>query len=160
MDGKETNMLKLSVSGIPIDRWSRIQETFFGIIDKLEKKLEDNEVLDRSSIDSTSSMLKDITAIATQWAKSKVEKPSLENEKIKAEIAQKFAETKKTLNEAEKTREETKSIQIDNKQKELTFYIDSLERIFVLMEKFNDAQFLFVKDEESAKLFFQQKPKL
>ncbi len=158
MDKKDSNILKLSVSGLPEESWNRLQDSLFRIIDKVSNKLDENSSIDTDTIDSTSNILKDISSIASQWAKAKVEKPSLENEKIKAEITEKFAQTKKILKETEKTDEEIKSLRIENQHKELSYYLDNLERVFLLMQKFNEARLLFLEDGKSASLFIGKNP--
>ena len=153
MKKKDSNILKLSVSGFSEESWNRLQDSLFRIIDKVSNKIDDSTSIDKETIDFTSSILKDISAITSVWAKAKMEKPSLENEKIKAEIAEKFAQTKKILKDTEKTDEEIKSLRIENRHKELSYYLDELERVFTLMQKFRDAQLFFSKDGQNASLF-------
>ncbi len=157
-DKRETNILKLSASGFSDETWNRLNDSFLNIIENFSNKLENSTSIDKDTLDTTSSIVKDISTIATQWAKAKIEKPTLENEKIKAEIAEKFAQTKKVLKETEKTDEEIKSLRIENRHKELSYHLEELEKVFDLMQKFKQAKLLFSKDDGKASLFIGGKP--
>ena len=75
-------------------------------------------------------MLKDITSIAASWAQAKVEKPSFENEKLRAEIASEFAEAKRRYAEASKLEAETQKINAEN----IGIQLDNLERLMKFAE--------------------------
>jgi hypothetical protein len=70
-------------------------------------------------VDTSADFAKSLATIATNLTRAMVEKPSLQNEKLRADIALTYANVKKTLAEAVKMEEEAFSLQIANKKAEL-----------------------------------------
>jgi len=106
-DDNKKELIRFQITGLPTKQWDRLQGQIFDIIEDIASKV---------SLGSGTGedIAKDISEIALNWIKAKVEKPSLENEKLKSEIALNFANYKKTISESQKTNEERIGVQIDN----------------------------------------------
>ncbi|MHA1703946.1 MAG: hypothetical protein ACTSWK_16960 [Promethearchaeota archaeon] len=150
---KKDSIAKYTLRGLPDESWKRLEDSLFKIIDKISNKVSSSSYLSEESKVATSDIINDITKITSKWAKAKLDKPSLENERIKAEIAEKFASTKKLLAETEKTEEEINSLRIDNRHKELMYHVEELELFFNLMNKLKDVKTYFHIDDNEANLF-------
>ena len=64
-DKRETNILKLSASGFSDETWNRLNDSFLNIIENFSNKLENSTSIDKDTLDTTSSIVKDISTIAT-----------------------------------------------------------------------------------------------
>ena len=111
----------------------RIQEKIHILLNTIVSNIEKKELISHNESDKTKETIRDISSIATQWTQAKLEKPTLENEDLKADIALKYAETEKILAEKIKIEEETISIRNSNNKAEMTNYLDVLERIIRML---------------------------
>ena len=116
-------LIRLGVVG-GAEEWSRLQENLFSALEGAVQKVQEwGGATPRDGVeDPYADAVRDIAALASNWARAKVERPSLENAKLRAEIVSEFAEAKRRLAEAEKLRSETR-------QSEMTFALDQLERL-------------------------------
>jgi len=105
------DLISITVTGSARE-WERLQERVFSIIDSIAKRVDDITGISLTSDDdpSPTEVLKDITRIAADWTRAKVEKPTLENAKLRAQIASEFAEAKKRWAEASKAEAEAQEI--------------------------------------------------
>lgn len=137
-DHQEPNeLISIPVAGLPAQEWARLQQKIFGLIDTLTEKVQDLTDLNQTGANTV--------ATAAKWAEAKIEKPSLENEKLRAEITFKYAEAKTKLAEEQKIYEETFGLKIDNRMKQLTGMLDTLERTLEFMNKVNGAAITFAQ---------------
>lgn len=142
---KQKELIRYATAGLPDEQWENLQEKVFQIIEKVSEKIASAMSFEPGSTQKTQQVSKDIAQITLKWAQAKLEKPSLENEKLKAEIAAKFAETKKSIAETERTEEETRSLRIDNANKELSYLIDNLEKLLYLTRLIKGGQIKFTR---------------
>lgn len=128
---KHSEMITVEVAG-STEEWKRLQETVFGVIDTIAKRVGDlsGASLPGNEGSNPTELLQDITKIATDWARAKVEKPTLENAKLRAEIASEYAEAKRRWAEASKAEAEAERIQAEG----IAVQLDNLERLLKFSE--------------------------
>lgn len=130
MDSEDYNnqkdeLVSINISGQNDDEWQRIGTKVVALIENISDK-----IIEASGIakNSESTAVADIKSIATQWAKAKTEKPSLENDVLKANIIKSLAEARKIDKESEK-------IAADQKNSEVLGMIEAMERLVDLQLK-------------------------
>lgn len=124
VDGEE-NTVYVELSGTSPDEWNRVGESLIGLIEKLSNKIGE---VSGGDISSGADVAKNISTIATRWAKAKIERPSLENDSLKADILKKLAE-------ADKTRSEANQIDSEIKHKEVLVTLEAMERLIEIQQK-------------------------
>ena len=139
-DREERELIRFSVSGKGPE-WGRLQEKIFSIVDVIAERIQQSSSIDQESVDASAEAFKDLSAIATNWARAKIERPSLENEKLKAEIASEFAEAKKRWAEALKLEAETRQIESSTNNQLLVAALDNLERLMRIAKQMSHITF-------------------
>lgn len=121
-------LIRLGVVG-GAEEWTRLQGKLFAALEGVVQKVQEwgDRTPGEGEDDPYAEAVRDIAALAANWARAKVEKPSLENAKLRAEIVSEFAEAKRRLAETEKLRSETR-------QAEMTLALDNLERLLKFAE--------------------------
>ena len=122
---RNNELVDVQISGQNSDEWQRVGTKVVALIENISDK-----IIEASGVtkDSESTTVADITSIATEWAKAKTEKPSLENDVLKANIMKALAEARKIDNESAK-------IATDNKNSEVLGMIEAMERLVDLQLK-------------------------
>ena len=77
----------------------------------------------------TEESIKDVVEITKSFVQAKLQRPSLENQKILAEIAETYAVAEEKLASTAKIRAETKSVELDNALKQLQYALQAIEVI-------------------------------
>jgi hypothetical protein len=137
---EQRDLVRFAISGKGLE-WARLQNKLFAIIDVIAKRVETSCSIDPGKIDGSAEALKDLSAIAANWARAKIEKPSLENEKLKAEIASEFAEAKRRWAEALKLEAETRKIEVETNNQGLIAALDNLERLLRIAKAMSHVTF-------------------
>lgn len=114
------------------EEWGRLQERIFVIVDSIVARVQASTDIAPDTANASAEIMKDLSAIAAKWARAKVERPSLENEKLRAEIASEFAEAKRRHAEALKAEAEARKIDMETKTASLVGMLDLLERLLKL----------------------------
>lgn len=114
------------------DEWSRLQEKIYSIIDSITERIQVSTDVNDVVAEHTADTLKDLSSLAAKWAQAKIERPSLENEKLKAEIASEFAEAKRRHAESLKLEAETRQIDDATRNARIVADLDNLERLMKL----------------------------
>ena len=106
-------------------------ELFKHLLPKLNKLLEEtlSTLSGHDLEDSTKQSLKEVVSAGTRYLEARLKKPSLENEKILAEIASKYAEAEEKLQRSKKLKAETESIELENARKKLSLVFEMFETI-------------------------------
>lgn len=130
----EKQLMRFAVTGRG-DEWGRLQEKIFSIIDSVAERIRESTEVEDEVIEDATDALKDLSSLATKWAKAKVERPSLENEKLRAEIASEFAEAKKRYAAALKLEAETRQIDDATRNARIIADLDNLERLMKLADR-------------------------
>ena len=125
---EEHELVRFAITGKG-EEWPRLQQRIFGIVDVIAQRIQNSTDAAPNTVEASAETMKDLTALAANWARARIERPSLENEKLKAEIATEFAEAKKRWAEAMKLEAETRQIDIDARNQELVSALDNLERL-------------------------------
>ena len=136
---EKKDFLQIGVSGLNPEIWNRLEGQFADLIEKL---------CDRIGADNSDQQLtKDIVQLGFNFAKAKIEKPSLENEKLKAEIANNYADANKKIFETEKIKEDI----IEKK-------LENLERLLTVFKNMNGSNIHFSTLKGSSNLFIGNVP--
>lgn len=114
------------------EEWERLRGRLYSIIDMIASRIQEMSGAEPDTVDASSSVMKDLAGLAMDWARAKVERPSLENDKLRAEIASEFAEAKKRWAEALKAQAEAQKIAQDSRNQQLVAALDNLERLIRL----------------------------
>jgi hypothetical protein len=117
-----TELIRLGVAGKGPE-WNRLQGKLFTAIERITARIGEwaDEPSGQSRAADMGEMLKDLTSLATDWARAKVERPSLENALIRVDIVAKFAEAKKAMSEARKAEAEAIGTDLDNLERIIKF---------------------------------------
>lgn len=108
------------------------------IFDRLFSKLTDTiieatELIFKSETSpETKEIISDVTNISKTYFKAKLEKGSIENQKILAEIVEKYAAAEERLASAQKIRQETETVKVETALKKIEATIKTME----LLERF------------------------
>lgn len=124
----EHELIRFAVTGRG-EEWNRLQEKIFGIVDVIAQRIQDATLSNSNTVEASAEAMKDLTTLAANWAQAKIERPSLENDKLRAEIVSEFAEAKKKWAEAMKLEAETRQINADTRSQDLVSALDNLERL-------------------------------
>ena len=135
----ESELIRLVISGRG-DAWARLETKLLGLIDVIVDRVE-GSASSTTATETTREVVKDISRIATEWARAKVERPTLENEKLRAEIASEFAEAKRRLAETLRIEAETRKIDAEARNIELVAWLDNLERLLRIAKLMAHATF-------------------
>jgi hypothetical protein len=119
------NLVTLHISGQNSEEWQRVGARLVTLIEKISDRIVEASGVEK---DPSSTTVEDITSIATRWAQAKVEKPSLENDVLKANIM-------KALAEARKIDHESAKIATENRNSEILGMIDAMDRLVDLQIK-------------------------
>lgn len=113
-----SEVLRIELAGKNADAWNRV---FSNLTRALENAIEQ---LAPDATDSDRKVAKELTAdiaeITKGWMKARLERPTLENERILADIAARFEELKLAQSQRNKIEAETEAIRIENERKKLT----------------------------------------
>lgn len=120
---------------------------FNRLFEKLTKTIEEAlEDLTKEEItQSTRETISDLATVAKDFIQAKINKPSIENQKLLSEIASEYAEVEQKLANARKARAEAESIEIENASKKLesAFEIISLfHRLKIYYDESKTNQFI------------------
>lgn len=125
-----TELIQLKITGG--DAWARIQDRIFSavevLVDRVTRASEDEH-----KSEAVAEAVEDVLEIGLKWARAKVERPILENEKIRAEITLDFVEAKKRWAEALKIDSERRQIEAEIGRKQVTWALDNLERLLKII---------------------------
>ena len=123
------DLLRFAIAGKG-EEWVRLQGRIYAIVDVIARGFRTIPLVKTAPRSKGSAeALKDLTSLAANWARAKIERPSLENEKLRAEIASEFAEAKRRWAEAIKIEAETRQIESGTNNQELVASLDDLERL-------------------------------
>ena len=136
----ERELLRVAITGKG-EEWGRLQEKIYSIVDVIAQRIQDHTSADAAKVEGSAEALKDLSTLAANWARAKIERPSLENEKLKAEIASEFAEAKKRWAEAIKIEAETRQIDSSTNNQELVASLDNLERLLRIAKMMSHVTF-------------------
>jgi len=154
----DKELIRFSISGKNPEQWKRLSQSLYKLIDVIADKLSKESEINGEHAYSNSDMAKDIASIASEWAKAKIERPSIENDNIKAETALKFAQAKKHLTEIRKIEEEIIGQRIENRNRELNFLLEKFERLMKMIQIIEGAHVEFVRSDNDACLLIGPKP--
>ena len=140
VDRRESELVRLALTGEG-EAWERLQAKVFSIIETIATRIQESTPASEGVTSSTTDVAKDILRIAGDWAKAKVERPSLENSKLRAEIASEFAEAKRRLAEARKAEAEAAKLEQELHGNRLNQDIENLERLLTLAGLMAHVQF-------------------
>lgn len=131
MTSKKKVIVGIELRGLNENTWKNLSNKLFEAIDSLCSQISDNPI--------TKEYAKDIAQIGLSFFKAKAQKPTLENEKLVAEIAVKYAEAKKLLMETEKIELEKMEVAIRNMENiiRVISLVKDLDTTFLLDEKGN-----------------------
>ncbi len=129
IDRSRKQIIRLTVSGEPDGIWEILKHKIFNLLDNLSQKI--------SNKFKTDETIKKFSEQGLKSAEAIIEKPVLQSDLLKADIAKKFAEAKRTDAEA-------RSIELENEEKELqlNLKIKNLEQILLRIRE-NGAQIKF-----------------
>jgi len=128
----QITLIRFCITGSD-EAWKRLQGRIYGLINVIADRIEGEGNAESAHVESVREATQDVVRIAAEWVRAKVEKPTLENNQIRAEIAAKFAEAKRTLAEEGKLLAETRAIELENENKQLVWKLDNLERLLRLL---------------------------
>lgn len=130
---QERDLIRFAITGKNAELWERLQGRIFEVVDAIVTRIADTADLDAPETDAVVEVAQDLAKLATDWARAKLERPSLENQKLQAEIAVQFAEAKKTLAEARKLDAETRQIDANTQNQVLDGLLTKLEKLMRMM---------------------------
>lgn len=136
----ERELIRFAIAG-QSEAWIRLQDKIFGIIDTIADRIQEISGANPEMVESSASAMKDLSSLATDWAKAKIERPSLENSKLRAEIAKEFAEAKKNWAEAKKAEAETRKIISETQTQGLLAAMDNIEKLLRLQSLMSNITF-------------------
>ena len=110
----QAQIVAIELSGRDPEAFDRL---FAKLTDTIEKSLEMMSGKDASP--GVSSALQDVASIAKNFARAKLEKPSIENQHLIAQISSEYAAAEERLASARKLHAEADSVEIDNAMKRL-----------------------------------------
>lgn len=113
--------------------WAHLHGEFFEAVQALVRRVVAAATASDGFQDGAEDLAEDIAVLAASWAKAKLEKPSLENERLRAEIAHEYAQARQKTAEALKPVAEMRMIESQRDQQAITSALDSLERILRIM---------------------------
>ena len=119
--------IRFELTGKNAEVWNRMYETLTSVV---IDGMSSFAPMDDSERESTCQLLMDLAGITGGWAKAKLERPSLENEKLIAEIAEKFEDLK--LKQAQR-----KTIELENESKRLDLMVKRVETAIKLLGMLN-----------------------
>ncbi len=135
----ESELIRFVISGRG-DAWAHLEAKLLGLIDTIVSRVQENP--SHSTVaKTTGEVVEDISRIATEWARAKLERPTLENQRLRAEIACEFAEAKRRLAETLRIEAETRKIDAEAKNIELVALLDNLERLLRITQLMAHATF-------------------
>lgn len=143
-DSHEQELIRLAITGKG-DDWNKIRGTLFSVIDRIAKRVEESAAVDPESVRTGEEFTKSVASIFARWSEAKIERPSLENDKIRGEIIRDYEE-------ALKTREERLEIEDRRHNDKLVRQLDLLERLMKLAGFDNLAQISFEQHGQDAHL--------
>lgn len=130
--------------------WGHLQHKIFALIDNIVDRLDDVDGLDHNTLQEAGDVMKDLTSLAAKWARAKVERSSLENDKIRSAIALDFAEATKRYAEARRSNAGTirDYAEADKLRSEaLVAKMDALERMLNIVNMIAHSQFRMVGND-------------
>jgi len=136
----ERELIRFAIAG-QSEAWLRLQDKIYGIIDTIADRIQKASDANPEVVESSASIMKDLTSLAGDWVKAKIERPTLENAKLRAEIASEFAEAKKRWAEASKAEAEARKIMSETQTQELLAAMDNLERLLRLQSLMSNMTF-------------------
>ena len=137
---EEYELLRFAITGKG-EEWARLQQRIFDIVDVIAQRIQDATDANPNTVQESADTMKDLTTLAASWARAKIERPSLENDKLKAEIASEFAEAKKRWAEAMKLEAETRQIDVEVCNQQLVSALDNLERLLKIAKLMSNITF-------------------
>jgi len=136
----ERELIRFAIAG-QNEAWLRLNEKIYNVIDSIVDRVQKVVDVNPEAAKASASIMKDLTSIAGDWVKAKVERPSLENTKLRAEIASEYAEAKKRWAEALKAEAEAKKIISETQTQEVLAAMDNLERLLRLQSLMSNMTF-------------------
>jgi hypothetical protein len=115
--------IRIELTGKNGESWNRVFETLTGIVTNAVTAIAPTDTPTQMAAEQ---FVADIGEISKNWLKAKVERPSLENEKLFAEIVGLFEEAKLKKSQRERQEIENESMKLDLMAKRLTMAIKLL----------------------------------
>ena len=140
MNEDSKKLVQVEVEGKNPELWQRLKSKLMVAIEKL---------LDTEANSDTGTTyrdeLKEYKNLAINFGKEKLKRPSIENEKIVAEIDLLYSQRQKTLAEARKTNAEAASIETSTTIKKLKIMLLTMK----MLVNENKDEILFIKEAEN-----------
>ncbi|OEK06715.1 hypothetical protein [Roseivirga misakiensis] len=136
MGGSEKKeFIQFDITGKNEALWHSLSKRLETIVQDIVAKVSNNS--------ASPAITKEILALGVDFVKAKAQKPTLENEKLKAEITERYSQVHKNMAETELHTEEALSKKIDN-----------LEKMIRLMFLLKGGPTHFLQDNNEANLLF------
>lgn len=121
-------LVRFELSGSDAE-WARLQDLLFAAVERTVAKVNESLGLSSETSAALANASEDITRLAGAWAKAKLERPTLENEQIRAEITARYAEATRASAEATKFRAEAADIDARTRERAVAEALENLERV-------------------------------
>lgn len=146
---EKKTFIQVDVEGQNSDLWEQLKSKLSSmVLNLLDLKINSNTGA------NVGEELQKLTTNVLEFANAKLEKPSIENHKLLAEIDSVLANRAKELAEARKLNAEAEQIELNNVCKKLSIAIGAAK---VLAQSTNDPQaLLFIKSIEELAFIFQE----
>lgn len=134
-DGNQTRqdeVMRIELTGLNEAIWDRSFAKLSEVLENLVSRISESTGLSEETQSKSAQASLDLANIAATWAKAKIERPSLENQKLLMEISFKYAEQKRLVAETQKLEEETRGLRIENDYKEINKILETFERFIAL----------------------------
>lgn len=106
-----SDVIRLELTGKQAEAWNRVFDTLAGVVVRAVEHLIPDDGAEKK--EQARQMTEDLAEITKGWAKAKIERPTLENEKIIADITAKFEEAKLTRAKREQVEVETQKKRLE-----------------------------------------------
>jgi hypothetical protein len=124
---EEKEIINLDIGGNKTDIFNRLFSKLTLVIEESISSLSSKKSISKDAKETVD----DVLTIAQNYLEAKIQKPSIENQKILAEIRVQFATADEKSANAQKLRLEAESIAIDNEMKKL----EAATRMITLLKK-------------------------
>lgn len=138
------NLIKIDLVGRNSEAFDRLSGRLVATIESVVEKMSNSQV-----DDSTRSTLEDIAQVAQSFIQAKAQKPTIENQKMLAEISHEYAAAEEKMASARKINAEAESVEIANA-------VARLESAIKMLGILNQAKLSSVKGEDSLSLLLTE----
>jgi hypothetical protein len=126
MNENENSILRIDVTGKDSDRWRKLKSKLFNAIDQLL-----DSTIDHERNTTVREEVKQFTSAALDYARQRLAKQGLENDRIEAEVFQLYAERERTLAEARKINAEADEQELQTRVKKLRLILSATKIILI-----------------------------